>query len=383
MGAAADVTRHLFTSESVAMGHPDKVADRIADAVLDHMLEHDPQARVACEVLVTGDTVVIAGEIRSPHRIAPYLEEIVLTTIADIGYDAETGFDLDGAEILDRLQTQNPDIALGVDTGGAGDQGMMFGHAARQTDTLMPLPITLAHGLVARHAEVRASGAFEGLRPDAKSQVTVAYDGRTPVGVESVLVSTQHDEGWNSRDPGFRQRIVDLIIRPALGDAWWRDDIEVLVNPTGRFVTGGPEGDTGVTGRKIIVDTYGGWARHGGGAFSGKDPTKVDRSASYMARHVAKNVVAAGLAGEIELQLSYAIGRPEPTAVSFETFGTATASEDEIKAFVAGYPLTPLGIIEYLDLRRPIYVPTSYHGHFGRTPGDDGTFSWERIAPPA
>ncbi|MCB2223672.1 MAG: methionine adenosyltransferase [Actinobacteria bacterium] len=376
------MTRHLFTSESVSMGHPDKVADRIADAVLDHMLEHDPCARVACEILVTGTTVVVAGEIRSGHAIGPHLEGIVRSTIADIGYDAGTGFDLDGAEVLDRLQVQSGDIALGVDTGGAGDQGMMFGHAARQTEALMPLPIMLAHGLVARQAEVRVSGEFEGLRPDAKSQVTVEYEGREPVGVRSVLLSTQHDESWHSEDDEFKARVTEQIVRPVLGARWWRDGMEVLVNPTGRFVTGGPEGDTGVTGRKIIVDTYGGWGRHGGGAFSGKDPTKVDRSASYMARHVAKNAVAAGLADEIEVRLSYAIGRADPTAVSFDTFGTARADDADIEAYVRGYPLTPNGIIEYLGLRRPIYVPTSYHGHFGREPGADGTFSWERIGPP-
>ncbi|MCJ7725244.1 MAG: methionine adenosyltransferase, partial [Acidimicrobiia bacterium] len=339
-------------------------------------------ARVACEILITGTTVVVAGEIRSPHEITPHLDEIVRGAIEAIGYDAATGFDLDAAEILDRRQVQSDDIALGVDTGGAGDQGMMFGHAARQTDSLMPLPIMLAHGLVSRQAEVRTSGEFEGLRPDAKSQVTVAYDGRDPVAVTSVLVSTQHDDGWNSEDPEFKAMVADRIIRPVLGDRWWNDDMLILVNPTGRFVTGGPQGDTGVTGRKIIVDTYGGWGRHGGGAFSGKDPTKVDRSASYMARHIAKNVVAAGLADEIEIRLSYAIGQPEPTAVSFDTFGTATTDDDEIAAFVGGYPLRPLEIIDYLDLRRPIYVPTSYHGHFGRTPGAGGTFSWETIRTP-
>jgi len=374
--------RHLFTSESVSMGHPDKVADQIADTVLDHMLEHDPNARVACEILITGTTVAVAGEITSEHDISPHLSEIVLGTIEGIGYDAANGFDLDRAVVLDLRQRQSGDIALGVDTGGAGDQGLMFGHAARQTDELMPLPIVLAHDLVARQAEVRVSGEFEGLRPDAKSQVTVEYDGRTPVTVTSVLISTQHDDAWDSEDPAFRAMVTDRIIRPALGNRWWDEDIRVLINPTGRFVTGGPEGDTGVTGRKIVVDTYGGWGRHGGGAFSGKDPTKVDRSASYMARHVAKNVVANGLADEIEIRLSYAIGEPDPTAVSFDTYGTARTDDAEIDAFVRAYPLRPLEIIDYLDLRRPIYVPTSYHGHFGRPAGDDGTFSWEKISPP-
>ena len=373
---------HLFTSESVSMGHPDKVADRIADAVLDHMLGHDPKARVACEILITGKMVVVAGEITATYEITPSLEQIVLGTIEDVGYDKESGFDLDGAQILNRLQTQSRDIAQGVDSGGAGDQGMMFGHAARQTDDLMPLPIVLAHALVARQAEVRTSGVVGGLRPDAKSQVTVAYDGHTPVGITSVLVSTQHDEAWDSEDPAFKAMVIDEIIRPGIGERWWKDDIEVRVNPTGRFVTGGPEGDTGVTGRKIIVDTYGGWGRHGGGAFSGKDPTKVDRSASYMARHVAKNVVAAELADEVEIRLSYAIGEPDPTAVSFDTYGTSRTDDADIEAFIRKYPLRPLEIIDYLDLRKPIYVPTSYHGHFGRPAGDDGTFSWERVRPP-
>ena len=374
---------HLFTSESVSMGHPDKVADRIADSVLDHVLEHDRDARVACEILITGNTVVVAGEISSSHDIGPHLDGIVRGAIEAIGYDAETGFDLDAAEILDRLQKQSGDIALGVNKGGAGDQGLMFGHAARQTDELMPLPIVLAHALVVRQAEVRTSGEFPGLRPDAKAQVTVEYEGRSPARVDSVLLSTQHDEAWDSEDPEFGSLVANRIILPALGDRWWRDDIQIRVNPTGRFVTGGPQGDTGVTGRKIIVDTYGGWGRHGGGAFSGKDPTKVDRSASYMARHIAKNVVAAGLADEIEIRLSYAIGEPDPTAVSFDTFETAHADDADIDAFVRAYPLQPLDIIEYLDLQRPIYVPTSYHGHFGRTPGPDGTFSWEAIRPPA
>jgi S-adenosylmethionine synthetase len=263
---------------------------------------------------------------------------------------------------------------------GAGDQGMMFGHAADQTPELMPLPILLAHGLMAKQAEVRETGNLPGLRPDAKAQVTVAFEDRRPVRVESVLVSTQHDPDHDSEDPAFVDLITRHIIRPVLGDTWWYDGIRVLVNPTGRFVTGGPEGDTGLTGRKVIVDTYGGWGRHGGGAFSGKDPTKVDRSASYMARHIAKNIVSRGLAAEIEVRLSYAIGRAEPTSVSFETFGTAAAGNDEIDRFIHSFPLTPGGIIDYLCLRRPIYVPTSAHGHFGRTPGADGTFSWERIA---
>jgi S-adenosylmethionine synthetase len=366
------------------MGHPDKVADRISDAVLDQALRRDPTARVACEVLVTGSTVVIAGEISPEAATPPDLEEIVHRAAADIGYTAETGFA--PLRIIDLVQRQSADIALGVDPGtdgeiGAGDQGLMFGHADRQTPQLMPLPIVLAHALMARQAEVRRSGEVAGLRPDAKAQVTVAYEDRTPVAVESVLVSTQHDPEWDGGELAIAVR--DHIVRPVLGGDWWSDGVEVMVNPTGRFVTGGPEGDTGLTGRKVIVDTYGGWSRHGGGAFSGKDPTKVDRSASYMARHVARNVVSAGLADEIEIRLSYAIGRPEPTAVSFDAFGTAVVPDAEIQEFIESYPLRPAGIIEYLELRRPIYEPTSAHGHFGRPPGSGGTFSWEaeRLPP--
>ena len=377
--------RHLFTSESVSMGHPDKVADRIADAVLDHALNRDPSARVACEVLITGGTVVVAGEITPRETVGADLEEIVRSTVAGIGYLPGTGFDAAGASIIDLIQDQSDDIARGVDRRpdgeiGAGDQGLMFGHATRQTPQLMPLPIMLAHGLVARQAAARRSGAVPGLRPDAKAQVTVAYEGRDPISVESVLVSTQHDPDWVQEE--LAAAVRDHIVRPALGDRWWRDEIPVLVNPTGRFVEGGPAGDTGLTGRKVMVDTYGGWARHGGGAFSGKDPTKVDRSASYMARHIALNAVAAGLADEIEVRLSYAIGRPEPTAVSFRTHGAA-AEDGEIQSFIESYPLRPAGIIEYLGLQRPIYLPTSCHGHFGRAPGEDGTFSWERRRPPA
>jgi S-adenosylmethionine synthetase len=337
-------------------------------------------------VLITGSKVVIAGEITPREAVEDDLEDIVRRTVAAIGYTADTGFDVDGAEVVDLLQEQSPDIAMGVDPDrdgeiGAGDQGMMFGYATRQTPQLMPLPITLAHALVARQADVRRSGEIEGLRPDAKSQVTVAYEDRTPLSVESVLLSTQHDPDWDTGELAIAIR--DHIVRPVLGADWWHDGVEVLVNPTGRFVEGGPAGDTGLTGRKVIVDTYGGWARHGGGAFSGKDPTKVDRSASYMARHVARNAVNAGLADEIEIRLSYAIGRPEPTAVSFDDFGTATVAGPDVQAFIESHPLRPAGIIDYLDLRRPIYEPTSAHGHFGRTPGPDGTFSWEAEPPPA
>jgi S-adenosylmethionine synthetase len=362
------------------MGHPDKVADHIADAVLDHMLERDPLARVACEVLITGTHVVLAGEISSAYEPAPTtIDRLVRTTIREIGYTGSSvGFDVDGAEIHNFIQPQSDDIAIGVDTGGAGDQGMMFGHATRDADSLMPLPITLAHALVARQAEARISGDIEGLRPDAKAQVTVEYRGREAVGVTSVLVSTQHDPRWNDDQGGLKKAVTEAVIRPVLGDRW-ADSIVILVNPTGRFEIGGPGADTGLTGRKIIVDTYGGWGRHGGGAFSGKDPTKVDRSASYMSRYIAKNLVAAGIADEVELRLSYAIGVAEPTSVDIDTHGTGDLPDDEIAAMVRKHvPLTPNGIMDALALRRPIYVPTSYHGHFGRTPGINGTFTWER-----
>jgi S-adenosylmethionine synthetase len=380
--------RHLFTSESVSMGHPDKMADRISDAVLDLMLEADPRARVACEVLLTGDEVIVAGEISSsvhrPRRAE--IDALVRETIRDIGYeDAETGFDVDGGRVQVLLESQSADIARGVDGRadgelGAGDQGMMFGYATRQTEKLMPLPITLAHGLVARQAEARRSGDIPGLRPDAKAQVTVAYEDHIPVRVDSVVLSTQHDDRWSDQQDRLAADVAGAILRPVLG-RWWSDDITVHVNPTGRFLIGGPRGDTGLTGRKIIVDTYGGWGRHGGGSFSGKDPSKVDRSASYMARYIAKNLVAARLADECEVRLSYAIGVPEPTSVTVVCRDPAEIPESELEALVrAGFPLTPGGIIESLGLQAPIYQPTACHGHFGRDPdeGLDGTFSWER-----
>ncbi|MEN8040892.1 MAG: methionine adenosyltransferase, partial [Actinomycetota bacterium] len=378
---------HRFTSESVSMGHPDKVADRISDSVLDYVLGFDPNSRVACEVFITGGLLVIGGEIRAvelPLDLNEQIEKRARDTIRRIGYTGPgTGFDPDGADVQLVIQEQSADIAIGVDGGaklGAGDQGLMFGYASSETDVLMPLPIVLSHRLVARQAEVRESGDIDGLRPDAKSQVTTVWDDGGGKRVESVLLSTQHDPMWNDRQSDLRELVVDRVIRPALGD-WWHDDIEVLFNPTGRFETGGPEGDTGLTGRKIIVDTYGGWARHGGGAFSGKDPSKVDRSASYMARYVAKNVVAAGLADECELRLSYAIGVTDPTAVSVDCKGTERIDEMTIeKAVMTVFDMTPGGIIDQLELARPIYEPTAYHGHFGRTPDEagPGTFTWER-----
>ncbi len=379
--------RHRFTSESVSMGHPDKVADRISDSVLDYVLGFDPHARVACETFITGGLLLIGGEIRAadlPTDLDEQIEARARETIRRIGYTgAGTGCDPDGADVLLVIQEQSDDIALGVDGGaklGAGDQGLMFGYASDETDELMPLPIVLAHRLVARHAGVRQATGIEGLRPDAKSQVTTVWDDGGSKRVESVLLSTQHDPMWNDLQGDLRDLVTEQVIRPALGE-WWHDDVEVLFNPTGRFETGGPEGDTGLTGRKIIVDTYGGWARHGGGAFSGKDASKVDRSASYMARYVAKNVVAAGLADECELLLSYAIGVTDPTAVSVDCKGTEHVDEQAIeKAVISAFDLTPGGIIDQLDLAHPIFEPTAYHGHFGRQPDEagPGTFTWER-----
>jgi S-adenosylmethionine synthetase len=379
--------RHRFTSESVSMGHPDKVADRISDAVLDHALRFDPHARVACETFITGGLLVIGGEIRAlelPDDLNDQIEQIARDTIRSIGYSGPgTGFDPDGADVRVVMQGQSADIARGVDGGevlGAGDQGLMFGYASNETDELMPLPIVISHRLVARQAAVREAGTIEGLRPDAKSQITTTWDDGGPKQVESVLLSTQHDPMWNDRQGDLRDLVTEHVIKPAMGE-WWNDDVTVLFNPTGRFEAGGPEGDTGLTGRKIIVDTYGGWARHGGGAFSGKDCSKVDRSASYMARYVAKNVVAADLADECELRLSYAIGIADPTAVSIDCRGTERVDETAIEdAVMKVFDLTPGGIIDQLDLAHPIFEPTAYHGHFGRRPDEagPGTFTWER-----
>ena len=379
--------RHRFTSESVSMGHPDKVADRISDSVLDYALSFDPNARVACETFITGGLLIIGGEIRAyglPDDLNTHIEAMARDTIRRIGYTGPgTGFDPEGAEVQVVIQEQSADIERGVDGGedlGAGDQGLMFGYASNETDELMPLPIVLSHRIVAKQAAVRESGAVAGLRPDAKSQITVAWEDGGPKRVESVLLSTQHDPMWNDRQEDLRAEVIEAVIKPAM-DEWWNDDLRVLFNPTGRFEVGGPEGDTGLTGRKIIVDTYGGWARHGGGAFSGKDSSKVDRSASYMARYVAKNVVAAGLADECELRLSYAIGVAEPTAISIDCHGSEKVDETAIEdAVMKVFDMTPGGIIDQLDLVHPIFEPTSYHGHFGRTPDEagPGSFTWER-----
>ena len=381
---------YLFTSESVSMGHPDKVADQISDAILDAMLADDPMSRVACETLVATGLVVVAGEITTQTYVE--IPEIVRRTIREIGYTSgDMRFDAESCAVMVALNKQSPDIAQGVDREGAGDQGMMFGYACRETPELMPLPIQLSHELVRRQAHVRREGTIPGLRPDAKSQVTVEYDERRqPVRIDTVVLSTQHDPTWNDRQKDLKKAVTDQIIKPVLG-SHWHPGITVHVNPTGRFEIGGPHGDSGLTGRKIIVDTYGGRGRHGGGAFSGKDPTKVDRSAAYMARYIAKNVVAAELADECEIQLSYAIGVAEPTSVHVTTFGTGRASEDKIsEAIRKTFDLRPRGIIEALGLRKPIYSPTARHGHFGRQPSTvqysrlDGTtvnspgFTWEK-----
>ncbi len=383
----------LFTSESVSMGHPDKVSDQISDAVLDAMLAQDPNSRVACETMVSTGMVIVAGEVRTEAYVE--IPDIVRETVKRIGYTSgDMAFDSVSCAVLSSIKQQSPDIAMGVDTGdkgeeGAGDQGMMFGFACKETDELMPLPIQLAQHLVAKHASVREAGGVEQLRPDAKSQVTVEYDGATPKRVNTVVLSTQHGPKWSGTDPASLKKMqaqlkaecTEAILKPTLGD-WWHDDIIVHVNPTGKFELGGPHGDVGLTGRKIIVDTYGGRGRHGGGAFSGKDATKVDRSAAYMARYIAKNVVAAGLADQCEIQLSYAIGVVEPTSVHVDCFGTATADEQKIaKAVREVFTLTPRGIITSLGLTNPIFRPTAYHGHFGRDPyTKDGLdyFTWEK-----
>ena len=380
---------HLFTSESVSMGHPDKVCDQISDAILDAMLADDPYARVACETLVATGLVVVAGEVTTTTYVD--IPEVVRRTIREIGYTSgDMRFDSESCAVMVALNKQARDIAMGVDKDGAGDQGMMFGFACRETEELMPLPIMLSHKLVRQQAQVRREQTIPGLRPDAKSQVTVEYDGAKPVRVDTVVLSTQHEGSWNERQGELKKQVIEHIIKPVLG-SWWNPGIKVHVNPTGRFEVGGPHGDSGLTGRKIIVDTYGGRGRHGGGAFSGKDPTKVDRSAAYMARYIAKNVVAADLADQCEVQLSYAIGVAEPTSVYIDTFGTGKVDEAKISAAVREvFPLTPRGIIESLGLRKPIYHPTARHGHFGRQPADvsytkaDGTtvknpgFTWER-----
>src|SRR5438876_1284019 len=358
--------RHDFTSESVTEGHPDKIADQISDAVLDAIIAKDPAARVACETLVTTGMAVVAGEITTSTYV--HIPDIVRGTISAIGYtDASFGFDAQTCAILTTIDRQSGDIAMGVDRGGAGDQGMMFGYASDETPSLMPLPIVLAHRLAERLAVVRKAGDLPWLRPDGKTQVSVVYEGARPVGVSKVVVSTQHSDKIDNTE--LREGVIALVVRPVLGDAGFEiRDVDLLVNPTGRFVVGGPQGDAGLTGRKIIVDTYGGMARHGGGAFSGKDPTKVDRSAAYAARHVAKNIVAAGLADRLEIQIAYAIGVAKPISIMCESFGTNHVEEDLIDRLVREvFDLRPSRILDNLRLRRPIYKNTAAYGHFGRT----------------
>jgi len=363
----------LFTSESVTEGHPDKIADQISDAILDGVLGQDAMGRVACETLVTTGLVVVAGEITT-SAVLDY-SEIAREVIRDVGYTrAKYGFDSETCAVISSLKRQSPDIAMGVDTGGAGDQGLMFGFACDETDELMPLPIMLAHKLVRRLAEVRKSGQVDFLRPDGKSQVTVEYVDSRPVRVDAVVVSTQHSDKVSTADvhEAVQSEVIERVIPESLIDK----RTKFYINPTGRFVVGGPMGDAGLTGRKIIVDTYGGYSRHGGGALSGKDPTKVDRSACYMARYVAKNLVAAGIARKVEIQLAYAIGVAEPVSVMADTFGTGVIPDEQITDLIrATFKLTPRGIIESLDLRRPIYRATAAYGHFGRS---EPTFTWER-----
>ena len=365
--------RHLFTSESVTEGHPDKIADQISDAVLDAVMKDDPMGRVACETMVTTGLVVIAGEISTKANLD--IQSLVRETIRDVGYTrAKYGFDCDTCAVVAALDRQSRDIAMGVDTGGAGDQGLMFGYACNETPELMPMPIQLAHGLVQALSRTRREGRLNYLRPDGKSQVTIEYEGGKPQRIEAVVVSTQHADEISTEQ--IREDLIAQVIRPVLPENMMDGDTKIYVNPTGRFVTGGPQGDCGLTGRKIIVDTYGGMSRHGGGAFSGKDPTKVDRSASYMARYIAKNIVAAGLADRAEVQLAYAIGVAEPVSVMVDTFGTGKVGEDAIERAVREtFTLTPKAIIETLDLRRPVFRATAAFGHFGRS--GDG-FTWER-----
>ena len=364
--------KFLFTSESVTEGHPDKIADQISDAVLDAVLTKDPTGRVACETLVTTGLVMVAGEITT-KAVLDY-SDLARDVVRDVGYTrSDYGFDCDTCAVISSIHRQSPDISMGVDTGGAGDQGLMFGFACDETEELMPLPITLAHKLVQRLSEVRRKGIVDFFRPDGKSQVTVEYQGARPLRVDTVVISTQHGESVSNAD--LQNAVRDEVIRKVVPAELMDKNTKFHINPTGRFVVGGPMGDAGLTGRKIIVDTYGGYSRHGGGAFSGKDPSKVDRSACYMARHVAKNLVAAGIARKVEVQLAYAIGVADPVSVMADTFGTGAIPDEQITDLIRGtFKLTPRGIIESLNLRRPIYRPTASFGHFGRTgPG----FTWE------
>jgi S-adenosylmethionine synthetase len=385
---------YLFTSESVSMGHPDKVSDQISDAIVDDILANDPDpanARIAVETLVTTGLVVVAGEVRTSHYVD--VQKVVRDTIKKIGYiHSDIGFSYDACGVLNAIHEQSADIAQGVDKAsdiegeqGAGDQGLMFGYACRETEVLMPLPIHLSHRIVERLAQLRESGEIAWLRPDSKSQVTVEYDANNqPVRVDTVVVSTQHDTSildktGNAITEAAKKEIIEKVIKPVLPAKYVHDKIKYHINPTGKFVIGGPHGDTGLTGRKIIVDTYGGRGRHGGGAFSGKDPSKVDRSAAYMARYIAKNVVASGIADEVEVQLAYAIGVAEPVSVNVNTFGTAKIEDAKIVELIRKhFKLTPRGLIKELGLTRPVMSITAAHGHFGREPGPNGEFSWEK-----
>jgi S-adenosylmethionine synthetase len=363
----------MFTSESVTEGHPDKIADQISDAVLDAVLKDDPSGRVACETLVTTGLIVVAGEITTKTYVD--FSDVAREVVRDVGYTrAKFGFDADTCGVISSIKKQSSDIALGVDTGGAGDQGLMFGFACDETAELMPMPIFLAHKLCRRLSEVRKSGIVDFLRPDGKSQVTVQYVNGRPARVDCVVISTQHGEAVSNRD--LHEAVMNEVVQQVIPKGMIDKNTRFHINPTGRFVTGGPMGDAGLTGRKIIVDTYGGYSRHGGGAFSGKDPTKVDRSASYMARYIAKNLVAAGVASKVEVQLAYAIGVAEPVSVMADTFGTGVIPDEQLTDIIrTNFSLTPRGIIETLNLRRPIYRQTAAYGHFGRTePG----FTWER-----
>ncbi len=369
---------YLFTSESVSEGHPDKIADQISDAVLDALLERDKRARVACETLIKTGGVIVAGEITTSAWVD--LDEVVRGVICDIGYtSSDVGFDGHTCAVMSLIGKQSSDIAMGVDRTspeeqGAGDQGLMFGYATNETDVLMPAPITYAHRLVQRQAEMRKHGVLQWLRPDAKSQVTFRYEDGRPAGIEAVVLSTQHDPDVSQKD--IREAVMENIILPTLPEEWLDRNTKYHINPTGQFIIGGPVGDCGLTGRKIIVDTYGGMARHGGGAFSGKDPSKVDRSAAYAGRYVAKNIVAAGLAERCEIQVSYAIGVAEPTSISIDTFGTGRLPEERLVALVREhFDLRPYGIVKMLDLIRPIYRSTAAYGHFGR---EEEAYTWER-----
>ncbi|MBT1062191.1 methionine adenosyltransferase [Bowmanella sp. Y26] len=369
------MAKHLFTSESVSEGHPDKIADQISDAVLDAILTQDPKARVACETYVKTGMVLVGGEITTSAWVD--IEELTRKTVREIGYvHSDMGFDADSCAILNAIGKQSPDINQGVDRSrpeeqGAGDQGLMFGYATNETDVLMPAPIFYSHLLVKRQAQVRKNGTLSWLRPDAKSQVTFAYENGKPVGIDAVVLSTQHCDSISTAD--LQEAVMEEIIKPVLPAQWLSSQTKFFINPTGRFVIGGPMGDCGLTGRKIIVDTYGGMARHGGGAFSGKDPSKVDRSAAYAGRYVAKNIVAAGLADKCEIQVSYAIGVAEPTSISIDTFGTGKVDEATLIALVREhFDLRPYGLIKMLDLERPIYQATAAYGHFGRE-----EFPWE------